>query len=87
VAVAVAVSCWVCPAIKVTVAGVTAILVIALASTVSASEPVTPESTAEIFACPAATLVTSPPEETVATAVLEEDQVAVDVTFVVEPSL
>jgi hypothetical protein len=54
---------------------------------VSASEPVTPESTAEIFACPAATLVTSPPEETVATAVLEEDQVAVDVTFVVEPSL
>jgi hypothetical protein len=62
-------------------------LVRALALTVSASDPDIPERAAEILAWPAATLVTNPAAETVATAELDDDQTAVEVMSFVEPSL
>jgi hypothetical protein len=49
--------------------------------TVTVVLPVMLESTALIVLVPALTAVTEPPEDTVATAVVEEDQVAEEVRF------
>lgn len=54
---------------------------IALAFTVTVAKPCTPESVAVIVLVPALTAVKAPPEETVATAVDEEDQATVGVMF------
>jgi len=57
------------------------------ASTVTISGPETPDTAAEIVTWPAATPVTNPEVETVAKLALEEDHVAVELTFCVEPLL
>jgi hypothetical protein len=49
--------------------------------TVTVVLPVTPESAALIVLVPTLTAVAEPAEDTVATAVAEEDQVAEDVRF------
>jgi hypothetical protein len=87
--VAVAVYCSVAPTAMLAVAGVTeiAVTVFATAVTLSAAVPLTPPSDAVIVLEPAATPVAMPDEFTVATAVFEVVQVAVDVTFAVDPSL
>ena len=80
-------SCCDVPIVKAAPDGDTKICVSAFGSTVTAPEPDIPDNVAEMVACPVATLLTSPPEETFATDELDEDQAAVEVTSFVEPSL
>ena len=56
-------------------------------STASCAIPVTPLTLAEIVIGPVSTPVTNPALETVLPAALEEDQVAVELTFLVVLSL
>jgi hypothetical protein len=71
------------------VAGVTAIAVsvIGVAVTLSAALPLTPLNEAKMVLEPGVAPVAKPDEFTVATATFEVVQVAVAVTFAVEPSL
>jgi hypothetical protein len=88
--VAVAVNCCIAPATMLGLAGVTAMEVIVFvvaAVTVSIAVPLTPLREAVIVLEPAATAVASPDVLIVAAALLEDVQVAVDVTFAVELSL
>ncbi|HTU49520.1 MAG TPA: hypothetical protein VMF56_02945, partial [Acidobacteriaceae bacterium] len=87
--VAVAVNCCVAPAVMLGVAGVTemAVIVFVAAVTVSMAVPLIPLSEAVTEVVPAATAVVIPAEFIVATPALADIQVAVDVTFAVEPSL
>lgn len=68
-------------------AGETETVISAFGFTVTASEPETPDIAAEMLACPVNTLVTRPPDDTLATPVLDEDQVATEVTSFDVPSL
>jgi hypothetical protein len=81
--------CNVAPTATLSLAGVTEIAVTVFVATVtlSAAVPLTPLSEAPMVLEPAAAPVTMPDEFTVATAALEVVQVAVDVTFAVDPSL
>jgi hypothetical protein len=56
-------------------------------ATVTLADPETPDRVAVMLAVPAAMPLAKPDAETVATLVLEEDQVAVDATSFVDPSL
>jgi hypothetical protein len=67
--------------------GETLIDVSAFASTVIVSGPEMPDTVAEMVTVPAPTPVTKPEVETVARLALEEDQVAVVLTFWVDPLL
>jgi len=62
-------------------------MVFAAAVTLSAAVPLTPLSEAVMVLEPAVAPVAKPDELTVATAALEDVQVAADVTFAVELSL
>jgi hypothetical protein len=86
---AVAVNCCVAPGEMLAVLGVIAIetSVFTAAPTASVAVPLTPLSDAVIVVEPAATPVASPAKFTVATAAVELVQLAVVVTFAVEPSL
>jgi hypothetical protein len=64
-----------------------AVTVFAAAVTLSAAVPLTPLSEAVMVLEPAVAPVAKPDELTVATAALEDVQVAADVTFAVELSL
>jgi hypothetical protein len=70
----------------VAVGGITAIETSAFA-TVSVVEPITPLKDAVIVDIPPVTAVARPPVVIVATEVLEESQLAVEVRFLVVPSL
>ena len=77
--VAVAVICCVCPVKRLGFAGAIVRVVITWLLTVMVVEPVTPPEAAEIVVVPIATAVARPAASMVATAVLEELQVAVEV--------
>jgi hypothetical protein len=83
------VNCCVVPIAKLAGFGDTAIavMVFVAAVTLSAAVPLTPLSVAVMVLEPAVAPVAKPDELTVATAVFEVVQVAVDVTFAVAPSL
>ncbi len=87
--VAVAVNCCVAPAVMLGVAGVTAtaVSVFVAAVTVSLAVPLIPLSEAVTEVEPAATAVASPDMLIVAAELLEDVQLAVEVTFAVELSL
>jgi hypothetical protein len=85
--VAVAVNCWLEPAVRLEMLGVMAIEVGVAAVTVSAAVPLSPLMEAVMVVVPAATPVARPEALIVTVAVLDEDQVAVLVTVAVEPSL
>jgi hypothetical protein len=85
--VAVALNCWVLPAEKLAVGGVTAIEVTVFEVTVIPVDPVTPLRVAEMVAVPVPAPVASPAALIVATFVSDDDQVAVEVTLPVVPSL
>ena len=82
-------NCSVAPAAMLSVAGVTeiAVTVFVAAVTLSAAVLLKPLSEAVMVLEPEVAPVAKPDEFTVATAVLEVAQAAVDVTFAVEPSL
>ena len=62
-------------------------LVISLAFTSTASDPVTPETVAVTLAWPGPVEFTTPLDETVTILSFEEDQVAEDVTSFDDPSV
>lgn len=82
-------NCCVDPTAKLGLAGVTAmeLRVFDEAVTVRVVDPLTPVRVAEMVVVPAAAPVARPEALMVAVAVLEDAQVAVVVTLVVEPSL
>lgn len=84
-----AVNCWVAPEVMLAVGGETAIdaTVGVAAVTVSDAIEVNPLAAALMVAVPAATPVASPPELTVATAVLDEVQVTPEVSAPLVPLL
>jgi len=71
----VAVSCWVAPTMTLAVGGLTVTDATGTGVTVRSAEPLLVSLVALILAVPAATAVTNPLEETVATPVLSDDQV------------
>src|SRR5256712_2925384 len=73
----VAVSCWVCPGCRLTVAGLTVTDATGTLVTVTAAVPLVPSLVAVIVVAPAATPVTRPFPFTVATALLPLDQLIV----------
>jgi len=85
--VAVALNCCVLPAAKLAVGGVTEIEVTVFEVTVIPVDPVTPLRTALIVAVPVPAPVARPAALIVAIFVSDEDQVAVEVTLPVVPSL
>jgi hypothetical protein len=85
--VAVAVNCWVRPTATLAVAGDTAIAVSTFADTVSVAVTFTLPTEAVTVVEPAATPVASPAALMVAAETVELAQVAVEVTFPVDPSL
>src|SRR5437016_3150801 len=73
----VAVSCWVCPGCRLTVAGLTVTDATGTLATVTAAVPLVPSLVAVIVVAPAATPVTRPFPFTAATALLPLDQLIV----------
>ena len=82
-------NCWVDPTPMLGVVGETemAVTVFVAAVTVWVAEPLTPLSEAVTVDKPAATPVASPAEFTVATVLVVDVHVAVEVALAVEPSL
>jgi len=83
----VAVNCCVSPLATLELAGVTAIETSAAAFTVSVVLPMMAPEVAEIVVVPTARLVARPVAAMVAVAGVDDDQVAVEVRFCVEPSV